>query len=154
MNRPRFSIRYTALLNRAAAIARHEGGDLIERRHLLTALCAMAPRLLNRLVGRDQLFFVGEFPLEEVGGSLEPCKMAFSRESYRVLSLYGGVLGKIVEATDATLVDLHHVGAALLVDDDPDSPVHELLGANGISVAVKLDPQEAQTPAKIPIAMA
>ncbi len=134
MNRPRFSMRYTALLNRAAAIARHEGGDLIERRHLLTALCAMAPRLLNRLVGRDQLFFVGEFPLEEVGGSLEPCKMAFSRESYRVLSLYGGVLGKIVEATDATLVDLHHVGAALLVDDDPDSPIRELLGANGISV--------------------
>ena len=134
MNKPRFSMRYTALVNRAAAIAKREGGDLIERRHLLTALCAMAPKLLNRLVGRDQLYFVGELPLEDVSSSLEPCKMAFSRESYRVLSLYGGVLGKIVESTDATLIDLHHVGAALLMDEASDSPVLELLGANGISI--------------------
>ena len=134
MNKPRFSMRYTALLNRAAAIAKHEAADLIERRHLLTALYVMAPKLLNRLVGRDQLYFVGELPLEEVSSRPEPCKMAFSREAYRVLSLYGGVLGKIVESIDATLIDLHHVGAALLMDETPDSPVLELLGANGISI--------------------
>ena len=134
MNKPRFSMRYTALLNRAAAIAKQEGDDLIERRHLLTALYAMAPKLLNRLVGRDQLYFVGELPLEDVSNGFEPCKMAFSRESYRVLSLYGGVLGKIVESTDATVIDLHHVGAALLIDDAPDNPVQELLGTNGISI--------------------
>ncbi len=134
MNKPRFSMRYTALLNRAVAIAKQEGDDLIERRHLLTALYVMAPKLLNRLVGRDQLYFVGELPLEDVSNGFEPCKMAFSRESYRVLSLYGGVLGKIVDSTDATVIDLHHVGAALLIDDAPDNPVQELLGTNGISI--------------------
>jgi len=36
MNRPTFSMRYAALLNRAAVIARHEGGDLIERRRIQT----------------------------------------------------------------------------------------------------------------------
>ena len=133
MNKPKFSVRYTALMNRAAAVAKHEGGALIERRHLLAALCAMSPKLLNRLLGRNQLFFVGELPFQDVSG-LEPCKMAFSREAYRVLSLYGGVLGKVVEATETTLIDIHHVGAALLIDDCPDSPVHELLSANGISV--------------------
>ncbi len=133
MNKPKFSVRYTALVNRAAAVAKHEGDSLIERRHLLAALCAMSPKLLNRLLGRNQLFFVGELPFQDVS-SLEPCKMAFSREAYRVLSIYGGVLGKVVEATDANLIDIHHVGAALLIDDCPDSPVHELLSANGLSI--------------------
>lgn len=36
MNRPRFSMRHAALLNRAAAIARHEGDDLTERRRIQT----------------------------------------------------------------------------------------------------------------------
>lgn len=133
MNKPKFSVRYTALMNRAAGVAKHEGGSLIERRHLLAALCAMSPKLLNRLLGCNQLFFVGELPFQDVS-SLEPCKMAFSREAYRVLSIYGGVLGKVVEATDANLIDIHHVGAALLIDDSSDSPVHELLNANGLSV--------------------
>ncbi len=133
MNKPKFSIRYTVLINRAAAIAKHEGSAMIERRHLMAALCEMAPKLLNRLLGRNQLFFVSELP-SQGESNLDPCKMAFSRETYRVLSLYGGVLGKVVEATDATLIDIHHVGAALLIDDCPDSPVHELLSANGLSV--------------------
>lgn len=133
MNKPKFSVRYTALMNRAAGVAKHEGGSLIERRHLLAALCAMSPKLLNRLLGCNQLFFVGELPFQDVS-SLEPCKMAFSREAYRVLSIYGGELGKVVEATDANLIDIHHVGAALLIDDFPDSAVRELLSANGLSV--------------------
>ena len=32
------------------------------------------------------------------------------------------------------MIDLHHVGAALLMDEASDSPVLELLGANGISI--------------------
>ena len=56
MNKPKFSVRYTALVNRAAAVAKHEGDSLIERRHLLAALCAMSPKLLNRLLGRNQLY--------------------------------------------------------------------------------------------------
>ena len=133
MNKTKFSTKYTALISRAAAIAKMEGGAQIERRHLLAALCAMSPKLLNRLLGCNQLYFVGELPFQDVS-SLEPCKMAFSREAYRVLSLYGGVLGRVVEATDANLIDIHHVGAALLIDDSPDSPVSELLAVNGITV--------------------
>ena len=133
MNKPKFSVRYTALMNRAAGVAKHEGGSLIERRHLLAALCAMSPKLLNRLLECNQLFFVGELPFQDVS-SLEPCKMGFSREAYRVLSIYGGLLGQVIEATDAYLIDIHHVGAALLIDDSPDSPVRELLSANGLSV--------------------
>lgn len=133
MNKTKFSTKYTALINRAAAIAKKEGGAQIERRHLLAALCAMAPKLLNRLVGRNQLYFVGELPFQDVS-SLEPCKIAFSSAAYRVLSIYGGVLGKVVEATDANLIDIHHVGAALLIDDSADSPVQEWLNANGLSL--------------------
>ena len=133
MNKTKFSTKYTALINRAAAIAKKEGGAQIERRHLLAALCAMAPKHLNRLVGRNQLYFVGELPFQDVS-SLEPCKIAFSSAAYRVLSLYGGVLGKVVEATDANLIDIYHVGAALLIDDSADSPVQEWLNANGLSL--------------------
>lgn len=32
MNKPKFLVRYTALVNRAAAVAKHEGGIWIERR--------------------------------------------------------------------------------------------------------------------------
>ena len=133
MNKPKFSMRYNVLINRAAAIAKHEGGALIERRHLMAALCGMAPKLFNRLLGRKQLLFVGELPINDIGG-LDAFKMAFSREAYRVLSMFGGILGKVIEETDATMVDIQHVAAALLLDDCPDSPVYELLSVNGISV--------------------
>ena len=134
MKKPKFTARYTALIKRASAIAKHEGESMIERRHLLTALYGMAPKLFNRLLGRkQQLMFVGESPLNEVD-VLEPCSMAFSSEAYRVLSLFGGWLGKVVEETDAQVIDLPHVATALILDDSSDSPVREWLCANGLVV--------------------
>lgn len=133
MKNPKFTARYTAMINRASAIARHEGKAMIERRHLMEALYGMAPKLLNRLLGRKQLMFVGEHPLDEVG-AVEPCAMSFSSEAYRVLSLFGGWLGKVAEETDTQIIDLSHVAAALILDDNSDSPIRELLSANGLSV--------------------
>lgn len=133
MNKPKFSKKYTAMINRAVAIARHDGAALIERRHLITAICGMAPKLFSRLLGCKQLMFVGELPLNAVV-NLEPCKIPFSRESYRVLSVFGGCLGKVMDEIEASEVELQHVAAALILDDCPDSPVHELLSVNGISV--------------------
>ena len=133
MNKPRFSKKYTAMINRAVAIARHDGAALIERRHLMTALCGMAPKLFSRLLGCKQLMFVGELPLNAVV-NLEPCKIPFSRESYRVLSVFGGCLGKVMDEIEASEVELQHVAAALILDDSSDSPVRELLGVNGLSV--------------------
>ena len=133
MKKPQFTTRYTTLINRASAIAKHEGEAMIERRHLMAALCGMAPKLLNRLLGCKHLMFVGELTLGDAGVE-EPCVMAFSSEAYRVLSLFGGWLGKVVEETDTQEIDLPHVATALILDDSSDSPVRELLSANGLCV--------------------
>ena len=130
MKKPKFTARYTALINRASAIAKHEGGTMIERRHLMVALQGMAPKLFNRLLGCKQLMFVGEVPFNDVG-VVEPCSIAFSSEAYRVLSLFGGWLGKVVEETDTQVIDLPHLAGALILDDSIDNPVRELLCANG-----------------------
>ena len=133
MNKPKFSTKYSALINRAATIAKKEGGDLIERRHLFAAICGMVPKLFHRLLGLRKLIFVSDLPFQG-SCSKESSSVSFSAESYRLLSLYGGVLGKVAEATSATSIDIGHVAAALLVDDSADNPIRELLGANGISV--------------------
>lgn len=133
MNKPKFTTRYTALIKKAAAIAKYEGKSIIERHHLMLALQKMAPKLFNRLLGCKQLMFVGEVPFNEVG-VVEPCSIAFSSEAYRVLSLFGGYLGKVVEDADAHVIDLAHVAVALILDDSADSPVRELLSANGLAV--------------------
>ena len=134
MNKPKFSKRYTALVNLAASIAKRDGDTLIERRHLMLALCTMAPKLFYRLLGHRQMYIVGALPSKGADEGLESSTMGFSREAYRVLSMFGGVLGKVVEETDAAMVDIQHVAAALLLDDCQDSPIHELLGVNGLSV--------------------
>lgn len=133
MKKPKFTTRYTALIKKAAAIAKYEGKSIIERHHLMLALQKMAPKLFNRLLGCKQLMFVGEVPFNEVG-VVEPCSIAFSSEAYRVLSLFGGYLGKVVEDADAHVIDLPHVAVALILDDSADSPVRELLSANGLAV--------------------
>ena len=133
MKKPKFTTRYTALIKKAAAIAKYEGKSIIERHHLMLALQKMAPKLFNRLLGCKQLMFVGEVPFNEVG-VVEPCSIAFSSEAYRVLSLFGGYLGKVVEDADAHVIDLPHVAVALILDDSANSPVRELLSANGLAV--------------------
>lgn len=133
MDKPRFTKQYQALINTAAGIARKEGGVMIERRHLLIALNMVAPQLLKRLLGCRQLYFVEKIPsgISDIDVTNE---ITFSRESYKVLSLFGGILGKIIDSTGSAVADIEHVAAALLVDDSPDNFVRELLNANGLSV--------------------
>lgn len=38
MKKPKFTTRYTALIKKAAAIAKYEGKSIIERHHLMLAL--------------------------------------------------------------------------------------------------------------------
>lgn len=133
MDKQKFSKQYHELINCAAGIAKKEGGGMIERRHLLIALNTIAPQLFKRLLGCRQLYFL-EKPLAEASDNDVKNSMAFSCESYKVLSLFGGILGKVIEATGGATVDIEHVAAALLIDDSPDNSVLELLNANGLSV--------------------
>lgn len=133
MNNPKFSKQYQTFMNKAAALAAGEGTALIGRRHLLTALARQSPGLLNRLLGCREVIFAESPP------ATGPCRAdvgvpSFSQEAYRVLSMAGGILGHVMEKTNGELVDLPHVAAALLLDQSPDSPVREILHANGLAV--------------------
>ena len=135
MKKFNFTSNYLKLIKKAAVLAKQEGVALIERRHLWIALCAMNVKLINRLLG-CQRFFHPEDSLVKKVSDLEnsDCEVAFSRESYQTLSLFGGVLGGVMESSGAEDVDLRHIAAALLLDDSNKSPIRELLNVNGISV--------------------
>lgn len=132
MSNWKFTDRYTALLNKAVAIAKNEGIALVERRHLFLAVRAIAPRMFNRLTGCKHLTFADKLPL---GATIEDkeSERSFSSETYRVLAVQGGVLGEVLEACGSNQVDIQHVGAALLLDTDDSGPVAEVMRANGIN---------------------
>ena len=129
-----FTKQYNALLRKAVTFAVGEGATIIERKHLFSAICDMAPRLFCRLLGRKTLLYAEGLPIKE--GSADPDKeLAFSSGSYRVLSLSGGVLGEVMKAVGACCVNVQHVAAALLLDADDTGPVQEFLLVNGVDQA-------------------
>ena len=128
----KFTERYVALLNKAVAIAKHEGIALVERRHLFLAVRAIAPKMFNRLTGCKNLIFADKLPLGETIEDRDS-ERSFSSETYRVLAIQGGVLGEVLEACGSNEVDIQHVGAALLLDNDEAGPIAEVMHANGIN---------------------
>ena len=133
----KYSDRYLTMLGKAAGIAAADNSPRIERKHLFSAINEMSPRLFCRLLGRKELIYANGLPLKcGKGDSANVTK--FSSETYRVLSLHGGVLGKVIGSIGICPVDIHHVAAALLLDPDENSPIRELMQINGI------DPQAAK----------
>lgn len=126
-----FSKQYRAMLNKAAGMAAAEGSSQIERKHLFSAICALSPKVFCRLLGRKDILHANGLPMADVAsGSVEG--VVFSGETYRVLSLCGGVLGEVMKAAGKGPADICHVAAALLLDTDEQGPVREFLQVNGI----------------------
>jgi cell division protease FtsH len=126
-----FTKHYTALLRTAAAIAKHEGIEVIERRHLFGAIYKMSPKMFNRLLNRKDLIYPQIFPFDDIEDTFSG-KLSFSENAYRVLTLHGGYLGEVVESVGICPIDIQHIAAALLFDTDEQGPGKELLYANGI----------------------
>ena len=132
MNTPHaFSKRYEALLRKAVERAGRGRPPLLERKHLVSAVRDLAPRMFHRLLGRRHLYFTEELPFSDEGGKATG-EVAFSAGAYRVLSLHGGVLGEVMDAMGAVPIDIQHVAAALLLDSDEQGPVREWLRMNAI----------------------
>lgn len=126
-----FSKRYEVLLHKAVERAGRERPPLLERKHLVSAVRDLDPRMFHRLLGRRSLYFTEELPLSGEEGK-PTGEVAFSAGAYRVLSLHGGVLGEVMDDMGAVPVDIQHVAAALLLDSDEQGPVREWLRMNAI----------------------
>lgn len=128
---PTFSKRYEALLRKAEERAGRGRPPLLERKHLVSAVRDLDPRMFHRLLGCRHLYFTEElpFPDEEAKPTGD---VPFSAGAYRVLSLHGGVLGEVMDAIGAVPIDIQHVAAALLLDSDEQGPVREWLRMNAI----------------------
>lgn len=128
----KFTNGYNTMLEKARGLAKKEMSPRIERWHLFSAILKMSPRLFHRLLGKKDLTFPKPEPLpieaEETGGDIH-----FSADVYRILSLNGGVLSDVMNEVGSRTIDIQHVGAALLLDPDRQSPVREIVFENGIN---------------------
>ena len=121
---------YQKVLNKAKDIAISEGSSTIERKHLFYAILSLKPNLFNRLLGVDLTLPVLNTSKIKTASSK---RTNFSADAYRVLSPNRGVMSLILKYTYTTIIDIIHIAAALTLDNDPNSPIQELLVMNGLN---------------------
>lgn len=131
-----FTKRYKRMLDTARRLAEKAGDPLIQRTHLWRAIVVQTPRLFEKLLGVHCLNYGEWLKLTMSQGKASDGEGVYlSSQAYRILSLSnGGGLAKILAETKDDTVDLPHVAAALILDNQLHSPIRELLLVNGIDV--------------------
>lgn len=121
---------YQKVLKKAKEIAISEGSSTIDRKHLFFAIISIKPNLFNRLFGVKLTLPVLNTSEKKTASSK---KTNFSSDAYRVLSPNRGVMSLVLKYICTVDIDIIHIAAALTLDNDPNSPIQELLAMNGLS---------------------
>lgn len=117
--------------------------DLVTVYDLLTAVCAVHPEAFSELLGQKCATFNYKDFIAEYYGDVNECSGAelhvveqppvrYSSEVDRYLSLYGGIMSKMLESFPSVdmKIDSLHIAGALLWDMTPG--VKDMLNVNGI----------------------
>ena len=121
---------YQKVLKKANDIAMSEGSSTIDRKHLFFAIISIKPNLFNHLFGVKLTLPVLNTSEKKTASSM---KTNFSSDAYRVLSPNRGVMSLVLKYICTVDIDIIHIAAALTLDNDPNSPIQELLAMNGLS---------------------
>ena len=127
---PPYSPEYNQVIDSAIARAQSENDTVVRAQHLLETMCSLHPRTISRILGKEPLAFP---KLYDPPPPKPPAKsITFSSEVDRVLSLYGGSMGDLIDQLGATVsIDATYIAAALFLH--PKGPVLDFLNVNGIS---------------------
>ena len=127
---PPYSSEYSQVIESAIARAQFQKDTIVRIRHLLEATCALHPNAIRHILGRETLAFP---KLYDPPPPTAPVKsITFSSEVDRVLSLYGGSLGELVDQFGAPVpIDAMFIAAALFLH--PRGPALDFLNVNGLS---------------------
>lgn len=126
-----FTKRYHEILRVAERLASCESATCVHTRHIFWACIGVGgKKIFNTLLGRRKLVMQDVMRLNgDAKIQTERQDIPFSSEVWRMLSLHGGELGRVMSETEQSKVDVAHVAAALVLAD---GSLKELLSVNGV----------------------